>query len=88
MGKFIEKSKRGEAMGNSVVCKPVPFALALAGMTAETDAERIKALAKVVEECVTMEDGGRVVADEVSVEAIAELGKLALCGEGTVAEFT
>ena len=84
MGKFIEKSKRGEVMGNSVVCKP----LALAGMTAETDAERIKALAKVVEECVTMEDGERLVADELSVEAIAELGKFALSGEGTVADFT
>ena len=88
MGKFIEKSKRGEVMGNVVVCKPVPFALALAGMTAETDAERIQALAKVVEECVTMEDGERLVADELSVEAIAELGKFALSGEGTVADFT
>ena len=88
MGKFIEKSKRGEVMGNPVVCKPVPFALALAAMTAETHAERIQALAKVVEECVTMEDGERLVADELYVEAIAEFGKFALSGEGTVADFT
>ena len=59
MGKFIEKSKRGEVMGNSVVCKPVPFALALAGMTAETDAERIKALAKGVEPSTIEADNAR-----------------------------
>lgn len=88
MSKFIEKARAGEVMGNRVVCKPVPFRLAMDGMNATTDAARIEALAKVVEACVTLEDGTPLKADELSVAAIAELGSFALGGGGEIADFT
>lgn len=86
--KFVEKNRTGEVLGNKIICKPVPFALALAGMTAESDTDRIKALAEVVKACILLEDGTPVDIETLSVSAIAELGAFALAGKGDLADFT
>lgn len=89
---FVEKARKGEVMGNKVVARPVPLALARECLAADSDAARIDALAKIVDACVTMEDGSRINSAEISVAAIGELGAFALGssdgGAESVADFT
>ena len=92
--KFKEQQNwiSGEVLGNPVRAKSPSVADLLAIQRANTDVERTEIMCKMVASCVTMEDGSKIDARELSVNALTALGEFLLgvaTGKGaSTADFT
>lgn len=90
--KFKEEARKATVLGNEITIRPVGWKTLLEMQEARDKGDEktlMETAAKIIRECVLMEDGSPVDTDALSVGAVSALiQEISGGGEKTVSDFT